>query len=116
MFAIKRIYLAPLADDGFRVLVDRLWPRGISKDKARIDLWLKNIAPSRSLRIWFGHRDENWEEFVKLYREELENNDQEVKYLKELEKEKGMVTLLYAAKDEQHNHALVLLDYLNNYK
>ncbi len=116
MFKIKRIYSEPLADDGFRVLIDRLWPRGISKDKAHIDLWLKDIAPSAPLRIWFGHRHENWEEFVELYRKELENNEEGIKYLMRLEEEKGVVTLLYAAKDEQHNHALVLLDFLNNYK
>lgn len=116
MFKTKRVYSEPSTDDGFRVLIDRLWPRGISKDKAHIDLWLKDIAPSTPLRIRFGHKHENWEEFVELYRKELGNNEQAVKYLKKLEKEKGMVTLLYAAKDEQRNHALVLLDFLNSYK
>lgn len=116
MFKIKRVYSERLADDGFRVLIDRLWPRGISKDKAHIDLWLKDIAPSTSLRIRFGHKHENWEEFIELYKRELENNKQGIKYLMKLEKEKGVVTLLYAAKDERRNHALVLLDFLNNYK
>ncbi len=104
---IKRVYEQPDPADGMRILVDRLWPRGMTKEKAGVDLWLKNIAPSTELRKWFGHEPAKWEEFKQRYREELRENKEQVSLLKEQLK-KGPVTLLYGAKDEVHNEALVL--------
>ncbi len=111
MVKLKRIYDEPAADDGKRILVDRLWPRGISKDKARIDEWLKEIAPSDELRKWFGHDPARWEEFRERYRQELEAKAELVAGLRELAAE-GTVTLLFAAKDEEHNNAVVLKEML----
>ncbi len=107
MIKIKRIYESSAKDDGFRVLVDRLWPRGVSKEKAKLDLWLKEIAPSDAVRKWFGHKEERWEEFKKRYREELAEKKELVEQLKTMDN-KGTVTLLYAAKDEARNNAVVL--------
>lgn len=104
---IKRIYDSPSADDGLRILVDRLWPRGISKEKAHIDFWYKEIAPSNELRIWFGHKPQLFKEFTQRYTEELENKKPDLKEIKKLAK-KEPITLLYAAKDEKINHAIVL--------
>lgn len=112
MIKIKRIYEAPSKDDGFRVLVDRLWPRGVSKEKAKINLWLKDIAPSDNLRKWFGHKEERWKEFKKRYLKELEYKKELVEQLKTMDK-KGIATLLYAAKDEARNNAVVLKNLLN---
>ena len=109
---IKRVYEKPAKDDGMRILVDRLWPRGLSKEKADVDLWLKEIAPSTELRKWFGHVPDRWKEFQKRYHHELENNIESVSKLKELIK-KGAVTLLYGAKDKEHNEALVLKEWLD---
>ena len=111
MIRIKRIYEAPSKDDGSRVLIDRLWPRGVSKEKAKIDLWFKDIAPSDVLRKWFGHKQEQWEGFKKKYRKELDGKKELVEQLKTMNK-KGVVTLLYAAKDETRNNAVVLKDML----
>jgi uncharacterized protein YeaO (DUF488 family) len=105
---IKRVYEKPEKEDGFRILVDRLWPRGLKKEKANIDLWLKEIAPSTELRKWFGHDPEKWEEFKKRYLLELEDNKRPVYILQEHIKN-GDVTLVYAARDKTHNEALVLL-------
>jgi uncharacterized protein YeaO (DUF488 family) len=104
---IKRVYEKPDKDDGIRILVDRLWPRGLTKEKANIDLWLKDIAPSAELRKWFGHDPAKWDEFRRRYREELKNDKKSTSLLKEQLK-KGAVTLVYAAKDEEHNEALFL--------
>jgi uncharacterized protein YeaO (DUF488 family) len=109
---IKRVYEKPDPKDGFRILVDRLWPRGLTKEKAAVDLWLKDIAPSTELRKWFGHDPEKWKEFQKKYLKELKENKEAVDTLKEHLK-KGTVTLLYAAKDEAHNEAQVLKDYFS---
>jgi len=108
---IKRVYESASKQDGFRVLVDRLWPRGLTKEKAHIDLWLKEIAPSTELRKWFGHDPAKWTEFQKRYRAELRKNDEQVSLLKR-ETSQGTVTLLYGARDEQHNEALVLQKFL----
>lgn len=108
---IKRIYENPEKDDGFRVLVDRLWPRGFTKEKAHVDLWLKDIAPTTELRKWFNHIPEKWAEFKKRYRSEIRGNKEALSQLKEVMK-KGQVTLIYAAKDEEHNAAVVLLEEL----
>jgi uncharacterized protein YeaO (DUF488 family) len=109
---IKRVYEKPDPKDGFRILVDRLWPRGLTKEKAAVDLWLKDVAPSTELRKWFGHDPEKWKEFQKKYLKELKENKEAVDTLKEHLK-KGTVTLLYAAKDEAHNEAEVLKDYFS---
>ena len=109
---IKRVYEEPGKDDGMRILVDRLWPRGLSREKADVDLWLKEIAPSTELRKWFGHVPDRWKEFQKRYHHELENNIESVSKLKELIK-KGLVTLVYGAKDKEHNEALVLKEWLD---
>jgi uncharacterized protein YeaO (DUF488 family) len=111
--SLKRAYEAPAASDGTRVLVDRLWPRGISKEKGKIDLWLKDISPSDALRKRFHGKPEDWAGFVKAYAAELEGDAQQaaVKELRGLMR-KGKVTLLYAAKDETHNNAVALRDWL----
>ena len=111
MIKIKRIYEASSKEDGFRVLVDRLWPRGVSKEKVKIDLWLKDIAPSDALRKWFGHKEERWQEFKKKYLKELEGKKQIIGQLKTIQK-KGAITLLFAAKDAERNNAAVLKDIL----
>jgi uncharacterized protein YeaO (DUF488 family) len=108
---IKRVYEQPAAHDGERVLVDRLWPRGLSKEKARLDLWLKEIAPSTELRKWFGHDPGRWDEFRNRYRAELRRNGDLVDVLIN-KAAAGPVTLLYAARDEEHNEALVLKQFL----
>lgn len=110
---IKRVYEKPGKEDGKRILVDRLWPRGLTKEKAGIDLWMKEIAPSTELRKWFGHDPEKWNEFKTRYHRELKNNESQVSLLKEQLK-KGTVTLVYGAKDEEHNEALVLTEWLNH--
>ena len=107
--AIKRVYLPPDKGDGQRVLVDRLWPRGVSKHDAAVDVWLKEIAPSAELRKWFGHDPAKWDEFRKRYRAELADNDEPIAQLRALIEE-GHVTLLYGAHDEEHNQARVLLE------
>jgi uncharacterized protein YeaO (DUF488 family) len=108
---LKRAYEPAKRTDGTRVLVDRLWPRGLSKEKARIDHWLKEIAPSTSLRKWFGHDPARWEGFRERYRRELDENAGEVGKLRALAR-RGTVTLVYSAKDEVHNQAVALRDYL----
>ena len=108
---LKRIYQPADKADGRRVLVDGIWPRGVSKRDARIDQWLKAIAPSAELRRWFGHAPERWEEFKARYFEELENNPEIVSGLKD-EIDQGTVTLLYGARDERHNNAVALREYL----
>lgn len=111
MFQIKRIYDEPAADDGARVLVDRLWPRGVSKEQAALDLWLKDAAPSPELRVWFDHKPERFAEFSEKYRAELAHNPA-VDELKALATQHSAVTLLYAAKDSAVNHAAVLREFL----
>ncbi len=109
---LKRVYEKPDEKDGFRILVDRLWPRGLTKEKAAVDLWLKNIAPTTELRKWFNHDPEKWKEFEKKYLKELQKNEETVSELRAHLK-KSVVTLLYGAKDEVHNEALVLKDYFS---
>lgn len=111
MFRIKRVYEAAAPADGFRVLVDRLWPRGLSKEKAHIDLWLKEIAPSDELRRWAHSHPELWPEFERRYTAELDANGAAVGLLRHNAKS-GAVTLLYARSDTERNHAAVLLQYL----
>lgn len=109
---LKRVYEMPEKSDGFRILVDRLWPRGLAKEKAALDLWLKDIAPTTELRKWFNHEPEKWKEFIKKYWIELKENKESVSDLKDYLK-KGPVTLLYAAKDEVHNEAQVIKDFIS---
>jgi len=104
---IKRVYEQPDKHDGRRILVDMLWPRGLTKEKANVDLWLKDIAPSTDLRKWFNHDLNRWEEFKERYLAELKGNSEQIRLLK-LELEKSAVTLVYAAKDEEHNEAVVI--------
>jgi uncharacterized protein YeaO (DUF488 family) len=110
---LKRIYDAASADDGARILVDRLWPRGVRKQTASVALWLKDIAPSTELRRWFAHDPARWEEFGRRYRAELHGNDVAVARLRDVLRS-GRVTLLYGAHDTAHNHALVLADYMRD--
>lgn len=112
MIKVKRIYESYDKKDGYRVLVDRLWPRGISKEKAHWDLWLKEIAPSTELRKWFGHDPKKWNEFEKRYKKELDDKKELIAQIKELENEHKQVTLLYGARDTEHNEAVVLLKVL----
>lgn len=111
MIRLKRAYEEASAEDGERILVERLWPRGVSKEKAALDLWLKDAAPSAELRKWFGHDPEKWPEFEKRYWKELDGREEAVKLLREKAKH-GKVTLVYAAHDEAHNGALALKSYL----
>lgn len=109
--SIKRIYDKPLESDGFRVLVDRLWPRGVSKEIAKLDEWNKELAPSNELRKWFDHKDERFTLFSKLYKEELLAKDEELERLRAISNKKPL-SLLYGAKDPKVNHAIVLRDVL----
>lgn len=109
--AVKRVYEPASASDGQRVLVDRIWPRGITKEKAALTLWLKDIAPSDALRKWFDHQPERWEEFQKRYQGELANRQEPLRELASL-LEHGRVTLLYGAHEERYNNAVALADYL----
>ena len=113
MIAIKRAYDPPSVEDGERVLVDRLWPRGMKKEALELDGWVKDVAPSPALRAWFGHDPARWEEFRKRYQEELSDpaRQEALAELSGLGKG-GKLTLVYAARDEAHNHATVLRDYL----
>jgi uncharacterized protein YeaO (DUF488 family) len=108
---IKRVYEDVTKEDGKRILVDRLWPRGLTKSRARIDLWLKEIAPSTALRKWFGHEPSRWAEFKRRYSAELTRNRDQLSLLKR-EVSAGHVTLVYGAKDHEHNGAVVLKQFL----
>ena len=107
MFKLKRAYEGAQKGDGYRVLVERLWPRGVRKEKAKLDAWMKDVAPSPELRKWFGHDPDKWNEFQKRYREELKTKREQVEELRH-KGEEGNVTLVYGAKDEQRNAAVVL--------
>jgi len=107
------VYEPPASDDGKRILVDRIWPRGLTKQRAAVDVWLKEIAPSTALRKWFGHDPERWDEFRQRYFKELRDNSVEVKNLEEL-LSGGKATLLYGAHDAEHNNAIALAEYLNS--
>lgn len=112
--ALKRVYDEPSPTDGTRILVDRLWPRGLTKEAAHVDLWLKDIAPGNELRKWFAHDPARWPEFRTRYREELRHNPAALAQLKQAIAN-GPVTLLYAAKDEHHNQAVVLKELLSRH-
>ncbi|GCE07934.1 DUF488 domain-containing protein [Dictyobacter aurantiacus] len=112
--AFKRVYDEPAESDGRRVLVERLWPRGLSKERAHIDLWLKEVAPSHELRTWFGHDPEKWEEFRRRYEAELASGEARKAFstLRDLARQ-GPLTLVFAARDDQHTNAVVLRDLLS---
>ena len=107
MIQTKRVYDPPSRSDGYRILVDRLWPRGLSKEKAKVDLWLKDVAPSTELRKWFAHDPAKWAEFKRRYTAELKKHPDQIAIVKE-HAAKGPVTLVYGARDEEHNEAVVL--------
>ncbi len=111
MIQLKRVYEKPARTDGLRVLVERLWPRGISKERAAVDLWLKEVAPSAELRQWFAHDPAKWPDFQRRYRAELRDNKEAVRPLRQKARQ-GTVTLVYAARDEEHNGALALKRFL----
>ncbi len=108
---IKSVYDEPLKNDGCRILIDRLWPRGLTKEEAAFHAWAKNLAPSTELRKWFGHDPERWAEFQKHYKSELRENATVQSFIEEYKGEKK-ITLLFAGKDRAHTHALVLQDFL----
>ncbi|WP_298232554.1 DUF488 domain-containing protein [uncultured Azohydromonas sp.] len=110
---LKRAYDPPEPRDGFRILVDRLWPRGVTKNEAHIDLWLKDVAPSTELRKWFGHDPAKWADFQARYRKELDHNSEPVARIVE-QVHQRTVTLVYGAKDRMHNDAVVLKAYLDD--
>ena len=113
---IKRVYLTPEEGDGYRILIDRLWPRGIAKEKACIDEWNKAITPSSELHKWFGHKEENYATFAEKYRSELDNNPEAMPFTNHIKEllESSNVTLLYGAKSENCNRAIILRDWLIN--
>ncbi|MEP7361108.1 MAG: DUF488 family protein [Chloroflexota bacterium] len=105
---VKRVYDQPAPDDGYRVLVDRLWPRGLTHDAAQLDLWLRDIAPTTELRTWYGHRVERWPEFQTRYAEELKGHSALLDLIMDIERHRQQVTLLFAARDQEHNEAQVI--------
>ena len=111
MLKLKRVYETPNSEDGVRILVERLWPRGLTKERAKIDIWLKDIAPSTELRKWYNHIPERWPEFQKRYQLELEENYNVVRRLKK-KVDTTDITLIFAAKDAARNSAVVLKNYL----
>jgi uncharacterized protein YeaO (DUF488 family) len=113
MIKLKRAYEAPTKEDGERILVERLWPRGLTKEKAKIDLWMKEVSPSTELRKWFGHDPEKWNEFCDRYNSELEQQPELVTQLRDKAR-KGPITFGYAAKDELHNSALLLKEFVES--
>lgn len=109
---LKRVYDEPSPDDGYRILVDRVWPRGLSEGDAHVDLWLRRIAPSDELRTWFGHEVSRWPEFAARYEAELAEHSELLALIGDIERHRRRVTLLFGAKDEAHNQAVVLRDVL----
>ncbi len=114
MLVVKRVYEPAEKEDGYRILVDRLWPRGLTKAKVAADEWLKDVAPSTELRKWYGHDPEKWKEFQRRYTEELKDKKELLKAIKN-RAHKEKVTLLFGAKDEGHNEAIVLRDYITKH-
>ena len=110
---LKRIYEPAAKHDGYRILIDRLWPRGLTKEKAHVDHWTKDIAPSSELRKWFDHMEDKWTGFSKAYKTELKNSESMAEIL-DLIQSHNTVTLLYASRDEKHNHGIILQEFLTN--
>lgn len=115
MILLKRAYSPPSRQDGLRILVERLWPRGVTKARAALDLWLKDVAPSPELRKWFGHDPAKWKQFERRYWKDLQKHKEAVALLRQKAK-KSTLTLVYAAKDEQHNGALALKEFIEHRK
>jgi uncharacterized protein YeaO (DUF488 family) len=113
MIKLKRAYDSPDKEDGFRVLIDRIWPRGVKKEDLALDLWLKEIAPSSSLRKWFGHDPKKWPEFCQRYEAELTEKGDITRFLKE-KSDHGSLTLVFSAHDAEHNNAVALKKYLES--
>ncbi len=113
MIKVKRIYDPPAPEDGFRILVDRLWPRGLSKDKAKVDVWLKEISPSHELRQWYAHDPKKWPEFKKKYCEEIRGEKEALDLITKKVRE-GTVTFLYSSKEEKLNNAVALKEFLES--
>ena len=113
MIKTKRVYEGSSKQDGYRILVDRLWPRGLSKEAAGVDLWLKEIGPSAALRTWFSHDEKKWQGFRRKYFKELETKPDLVEQIRALQKNEKVITLLFGAKDEQHNQAVALKEFLS---
>lgn len=111
---VKRIYATPAATDGCRVLVDRLWPRGLSKQKAAVDHWFKELAPSNELRRWYGHAPDKWDEFRKRYRAELDADPSVLKPLTRLMETEKTITLLFSSREEKLNNAVALSEIVRN--
>lgn len=109
---IERIYDNPKGDKSFRILVDRLWPHGLSKEKVRVDLWQKDIAPSNTLRKWFGHDEKKWDKFKPKYFKELDKNNDVVNTIIRMTQGQDSITLLYGAKEKRFNNAIALKEYL----
>jgi len=112
---LKRVYEPPAADDGYRVLVERLWPRGVSKERAHVDLWMKEAGASRELRVWFGHDPEKWDEFRRRYGEEIAGRPGVIRDLGTILSREKTVTFLFAAHDEVHNNAGALKEFLESH-
>lgn len=109
--SLKRVYEEPSSDDGTRILVERLWPRGVSKERAALDAWMKEVAPTPDLRRWYGHEPERWPEFRERYLRELRRGSEHIDELRRAV-ERGPVTFVYAARDEERNSALLLKEFL----
>ena len=116
MIRIKRAYQSPAQKDGYRIMVDRVWPRGVSKQRLKMDAWLKDIAPSHDLRRWLSQNSQKWEEFKTKYREELQDKSEFLNQILDLEKEKETVTLVYTSGNTEHNNAVVLKEVLDELK
>ena len=116
MINIKRVYDDPSKDDGYRILVDRLWARGLKKEKAKIDLWLKEIAPSNELRKWYSHDPTKWKSFKEKYKVELKGKEELINQIKKLKRDKGTLTFLYSSKEPRLNNAVALLEIINQLK
>ncbi|WKZ69715.1 MAG: DUF488 family protein [Melioribacteraceae bacterium] len=113
MIKVKRVYEEPSKDDGLRILVDRLWPRGLTKEKAKVDLWLKEISPSNELRKWYHDNFDEWNEFKKKYKNELKDKTETVAELKQLIKKNKIVTFVYSSKEEEKNNAVALKEFVS---
>lgn len=112
---VKRIYEPDSEDDGYRLLVDRLWPRGLTEETAGVDLWMRDVAPSTELRKWYGHEIDKWPEFRERYEEELIHHGELLDLIRDIEQHRKTVTLLFGAKDEEHNEANVLAEVLKRH-
>jgi uncharacterized protein YeaO (DUF488 family) len=112
MIHLKRVYESPSKQDGFRILIERLWPRGVSKERAALDLWLKDVAPSPELRTWFAHDPSRWDQFRERYWAELRDKEGVIALLRQYIQEKDVVTFVYAARGEKHNSAVALKEFL----